>query len=121
MRQTLRFNTFETNSSSVHSLIIISEEEFEKFKKGETYFKIDNDKFLTKEEIEQSDFFLREVKGFDNAESFEKDNLFNEFMEDFCDCDYPEFATYHGLDLATREVYDKDGNKQIAFSYYING
>ena len=46
MRKIIRFNTFETNSSSTHSLIIISEEEFEKFKKGETYFKIDIDKFF---------------------------------------------------------------------------
>ena len=37
MRQ-VRIGTFETNSSSTHTLVIVSKEEYEKFKKGELLF-----------------------------------------------------------------------------------
>ena len=121
MRKIIRFNTFETNSSSTHSLIIISEEEFEKFKSGQTYFKIYDDTFLTREEISKSELFLRECPNYVNANEFEKEEILSNFLDEFCDSDYPEFASYQWLDLVTREVYDKDGNKQIAFSYYVNG
>lgn len=121
MEQTIRTSTFETNSSSTHSLIIVSEKEFELFKSGQTYFKIYDDAFLTREEISKSEVFLRECPNYVNANEFEKEEILSNFLDEFCDGDYPEFATYHGLDLVVREVYDKDGNKQIAFSYYIAG
>lgn len=35
MKRQIRFGVFETNSSSVHSLTIVSKEEFEKFKNDE--------------------------------------------------------------------------------------
>ena len=37
MKQIIRSNTFETNSSSAHSLIIISKDTFEKWKLGDLY------------------------------------------------------------------------------------
>jgi hypothetical protein len=33
--KTIRFGTFETNSSSAHSLILVSKSDFEKFQKNE--------------------------------------------------------------------------------------
>lgn len=35
MKRQIRFGVFETNSSSVHSLTIVSKEEFERFKNDE--------------------------------------------------------------------------------------
>jgi len=35
MKKQIRYGVFETNSSSVHSLTIVSKEEFERFKNGE--------------------------------------------------------------------------------------
>ena len=35
MKRQIRFGVFETNSSSVHSLTIVSKEEYEKFKNDE--------------------------------------------------------------------------------------
>ena len=35
MKQIIRYNTFETNSSSAHSLILISKETFDKWRNGE--------------------------------------------------------------------------------------
>ena len=49
--KTVRFNTFETNSSSTHSMIILTEEEEQKLNFGELYLKNKYDTTLiTKEE-----------------------------------------------------------------------
>ena len=45
MKKNIRFNVFETNSSSVHSLCICTEEEFDAWKKGELYYDYWDDKF----------------------------------------------------------------------------
>lgn len=45
MKKNIRFNVFETNSSSVHSLCICTEEEFDAWKKSEIYYDYWNDKF----------------------------------------------------------------------------
>lgn len=48
---TLRLGTFETNSSSTHSMVICTEEEYEKWAKGELYASRYYDGFKTKEEV----------------------------------------------------------------------
>lgn len=121
MKQIIRSNTFETNSSSTHSLILVDEETFNKFKRGETYLAIYGDKFLTKAEVAETDSFKSEYPDYANVSDERKEEMLDEYIEEFSDGDYPELGTYRGLDLCTKEVYDKDGNKQIAFSYYIAG
>lgn len=51
MKRQIRINTFETNSSSTHTLIIAKKSEYEKFKSGELYLDRYYGKFYTKEEI----------------------------------------------------------------------
>jgi sucrose-6-phosphate hydrolase SacC (GH32 family) len=52
--QTIRANTFETNSSSTHSMVILTEEQEKLFNSGELYFKSDwEDDIITKEERNQ--------------------------------------------------------------------
>jgi len=38
MKKTIRFGTFETNSSSTHTLCICTEKEYEAWERGETLF-----------------------------------------------------------------------------------
>lgn len=45
MKINIRKNVFETNSSSVHSLCICTEEEFDAWKKGELYYNYYSDEF----------------------------------------------------------------------------
>lgn len=52
MKKIIRKGTFETNSSSTHSLTFMSKEEFEKWKRGEIYFNLYEDKAYTKEEFD---------------------------------------------------------------------
>lgn len=52
MKRIIRKNTFETNSSSTHSLTFMSGEEFDKWKNGELYLGQDEDELYTKEEFD---------------------------------------------------------------------
>lgn len=55
MRQ-IRFGTFETNSSSTHSLVIGTPEQIEKWENGELFINYYDDyatEFKTKEELDQ--------------------------------------------------------------------
>lgn len=54
MKQIIRSNTFETNSSSAHSLIIISKDTFEKWKLGDLYLS----KYKWSNDITDEDFDL---------------------------------------------------------------
>ena len=49
--KTIRLRTFETNSSSTHSMVICTEEEYEKWANGELYASRWEDGFKTKEEV----------------------------------------------------------------------
>lgn len=66
----VRNNIFETNSSSVHTLVICTEDEFKKFNNDELCIDDWNDKFVPFSEYDGSDRFLSsdeffEDKGFD--------------------------------------------------------
>lgn len=52
MKINIRKNVFETNSSSVHSLCICTEEEFDAWKKGELYYNYYSDEF-TKNSVDR--------------------------------------------------------------------
>lgn len=47
----VRRGTFETNSSSVHSMTMCSEDKFKKWEEGELYYCDESEKFFTREEI----------------------------------------------------------------------
>lgn len=46
----IRLGTFETNSSSTHSITMCMKEEYEKWKSGELFFVRAENKFIDKEE-----------------------------------------------------------------------
>ena len=51
----IRFNTFETNSSSTHSLTICTKEEYNKWKDGELIFDNYKDKLISRDKKESED------------------------------------------------------------------
>lgn len=70
--KTIRYNTFETNSSSTHSLTIVDEDEFEKFKNCDLL--LDYHTFVSAED---------EYKNvMDNLERYE-DNMSDEYRETY--------------------------------------
>ena len=67
MKIKIRPNTFETNSSSTHSMVIAPENEFQRWMRGEIYFHKRQDRFATKEEI------FEKIKS--NPENYKYSNL----------------------------------------------
>lgn len=49
----VRQGVFETNSSSTHSIIIVEDDDFQAWKKGEKFFIEDTGKFVDKKEAEK--------------------------------------------------------------------
>lgn len=74
MKQQIRYGVFETNSSSVHSLTIVSKEEFEKFKKGKLILDRWNDTLVEvsneTEENEDGDYETYDNLGGNEYETF---------------------------------------------------
>jgi len=95
----VRYRTFETNSSSTHSLVICTEEEYEKFKNGEMLF--DYNKLINRDSIE--------CKCEDGEEE--------------CDC-YEDYDTYKSffsdryLETFEKEYVTKSGDKIVIFGKY---
>ena len=88
--KTIRANTFETNSSSTHSMIILTEEEYNKLESGELY--LNEDEVITKEEAKN--IFLKYMNEdkymYDNDLSFEENikNYLDEF--EYYPSEYPQ-------------------------------
>ena len=102
MKQTIRFRTFETNSSSTHSCVICTEDEYNKWQQGELLYDGLEDVFLTKDEVDLQwqaldDGVKAYYKGIDGWRS---DND-KETLDEFCGADCLE------IDVTTKEVGDE--------------
>ena len=118
---TIRRNIFETNSSSTHSLSVVSKEEWEKFKAGELYFASDNWDLISKEDIIKLESFKDMYPEFKDQPDEVKKYLIEKFIRDNLDSDYAPIYSYRNLDPPFKAVYDKDGNEMVAFSFYFYG
>ena len=106
MRQ-IRFGTFETNSSSTHSLVIGTPEQIEKWETGELFINYYDDyatEFKTKEELDQME---------ETEESFYRDEWKNgeEWDEatEYLDHDSQIITTPGGEQLSIVCAYGRDG------------
>ena len=117
--RTIRIGTFETNSSSTHSITICMESEFLKWKNGEMYWNRWNDELVPKETVEEE--FLKEKTGVSKEDPDFKDK-FEEYLndddktyytyEEFNDYDYIEYETF-------KSTYETpQGEKVVSFGYY---
>ena len=100
MRQ-IRFGTFETNSSSTHSLVIGTPEQIEKWEAGELYINYYDDYatvFKTKEELDQME---------ETEKSFYRDE-WDEATE-YLDHDSQIITTPGGEQLSIVCAYGRDG------------
>lgn len=102
----IRRSVFETNSSSVHSLTILPEDEFNKFQQGEMLWDACSDKLVTREEA------LEEIKKYD------KDITLKD-LED----GYDDYQTYEKMGGDYYETFEqkyttKNGDTIVAFGYY---
>lgn len=134
----IRYGTFETNSSSVHSLMIATDEEYKKLIAGELYIDSVHDIFLTKTEVinilldevavDQLSYFwfndlgkhttLSPTVEWFNALPAEE---FDEFLREFGD-GITSFDNYGGeyYERYNEEYTSEHGDKIHIFGYYGN-
>jgi len=113
----IRRGVFETNSSSVHSLIICSKAEFEKLNRGELYIDTWSDELATREKVIEavSKYFDREKLEAMDEDDFRaviRDNGFETFDDlEGNDLDYfeQEYTTEHGDKIVAFGCYGFDG------------
>lgn len=132
MKRQVRQGVFETNSSSTHSLTICTEDEYNKWKKGELLFDYWDEEFvnsadtsLTDDEKEsvKEDYNKRKQKYWKDWEDLsekEKEELYAEELKE----KYSEAMTYdEWLDDSCLETYvhnytTPNGEKIVAFGRY---
>ena len=108
--KTIRANIFETNSSSTHSMIILTEEEYNKLESGELY--LNDDEVITKEEAKN--IFLKDM----NKDKYEyDDNLsFEENIKNYLD----EFEYYSGEYPQSLENWKEEDELESDTNIYIS-
>lgn len=135
MEQNIRNQVFETNSSTTHSLTILSEDEFNEFEKGGLYLNW-NDELVTRDEIKAEiddwDSYVKdfiEDNGFDSKEdyldnyNYTEEQLENDVINYYVkENGYKDYDHILGDD-AEYESYEehyttKSGDKIVVFGYY---
>jgi hypothetical protein len=110
MKRQIRFGVFETNSSSMHSLVMMTKEDFEKFKSGEMVWY--EDQVSTKENLVQK---LKEKSWYKNKSDEEILEMINEDARDYDNYNddketfYSEFVTKSGETIVSLGYYGYDG------------
>ena len=136
MRQVRRM-TFETNSSSTHSITICSQETYDKWCDGKVLFGDWNQDFIEAEELTPYDYECDKAKSESSKGKYYKNwkQLSAEDQKDYTteyvlrnkkEKDYDEYLTRdewlirHNIDTETFSEYytTKSGDKIVAFGYY---
>lgn len=119
--------TFETNSSSTHSITMCMESDYEKWKNGEMYWDRWDDKLISKEDVEKELANIREEFMKDNPDFDENDEEWKERLEDYINDDktYYTYEEFNDYDYVLYETYKTEfetpkGEKVVSFGYYGN-
>lgn len=137
MKISIRQGVFETNSSSVHSCSICTEDNYKKFSKGEVWYKEEGDEYLPVDEavefnlnmmkeyedVSENDFdkfaeVYRETKSFYDAfraigVEFHKWDI--DVYELYLNCD--SYWEYHEYEDWSHKFNDSNGTPMIAWGY----
>lgn len=110
MKRQVRRGVFETNSSSVHSICITTQSEYDKWKNGEVFYCIYDGCFCTKEDL------LQDYPEYDDEDLECRKTRRNEFdcytFDEWHDWSYIEYETY------SKKYTSQSGDKLVAFGYY---
>lgn len=116
MKIQIRQGVFETNSSSVHSMVMLSSGDYDRWIKGATKYNIIDENFLpTAEANEYNDAKFKENE---NYPWCEKPITSESYLRD-CDVDiYLSYDEFMDIYLNTAEVVEDELNGVHAISYY---
>lgn len=116
----VRLGVFETNSSSTHTMVIMSEEEYDKWNKGEILKYRWEDKFITKEENDEIIKKLVEdyAKEYNiPVEDVDVDDLKYDYDDDVA-YTLEEYDDRMNLESDIEEYTTKNGEKLIIKCWY---
>ncbi len=123
MKRQIRRGVFETNSSSVHSLTMCSQSEYDEFEKENMYIERWGSTLYTKESLiemfkELRDWRTKELKY--SGVEWNNEEEFNRVLEE---TDYVIYEKYWDTVSEEYETFEdsytgKDGNTVVAFGYY---
>lgn len=107
----IRNKIFETNSSSTHSLSIVSSEEFDKLKNGELYFDDWDERIVTQEEYNEK---VNKIK--EEYPCIDDDDLI-ERLKDYGIYTYESYIDYIESQFETfvERYTTKSGDEIVAF------
>lgn len=123
--KTIRANTFETNSSSTHSMVILTEEQDNQLRNGELYLTNKYDEtIITKEE--RDDIFYKAIEEYNKEYPQDIISTIEDFMETdyYCDnkdefpCDMNEWGDYDYLSYETSNYTSPSGDKLVIHVVY---
>lgn len=116
----IRRNTFETNSSSTHSITMCKESDFDKWKNGEMYWDRWNESLVSKEEVEKEMAKLKE-EFISEHPDYDKDDIdWEEKLEDYLNSDkeYYTYEEFNNYDYIEYETFEDSYDGVVAFGYY---
>ena len=116
----IRRGTFETNSSSTHSITMCKESDFDKWKNGEMYWDRWNESLVSKEEVEKEMAKLKE-EFISEHPDYDKDDIdWEEQLEDYLNSDkeYYTYEEFNNYDYIEYETFEDSYDGVIAFGYY---
>ena len=121
--KTIRQNTFETNSSSTHSVAIVTEEEYENLRNGKYYLRNQYDFDVINHQERNDIIYERMVQ--ENWEFptgiYDLDNEISKFLEDYDDIyELPVHYENYIDDYNVETCYytTQSGDKIVAVSIY---
>lgn len=116
----IRKGTFETNSSSTHSITMCKESDFDKWKNGEMYWDRWNESLVSKEEVEKEMAKLKE-EFISEHPDYDKDDIdWEEQLEDYLNSDkeYYTYEEFNNYDYIEYETFKDSYDGVVAFGYY---
>lgn len=116
----VRRGTFETNSSSTHSITMCKESDFDKWKNGEMYWDRWNESLVSKEEVEKEMAKLKE-EFISEHPDYDKDDIdWEEQLEDYLNSDkeYYTYEEFNNYDYIEYETFEDSYDGVVAFGYY---
>lgn len=116
MKIQIRRGVFETNSSSTHSLVITTQDEYDKWKNGEVYFDKNNNSFITEDELIK---YTKESRWIDTDGKTEEE-IIEAALEDsefYTYSGYEDYCSYNYYELY-EEFTSPSGDNIIIFGYY---
>lgn len=109
MKETVRTGVWETNSSSIHSLTLCSENEYNKWKDGILLYSPENQKFKSVAEVDKDLIYNSETDE-EESDMYELYYSYNDYWDIFIDQVY-------GVQEVFSEAKTIDGVTVRAFGY----